>query len=276
MKIAFLFLTIDQPYFTKAWEKYFQNNQDKFNIYLHPKNKNSVTNYLFKNNIVPNIKNTNWGFLIEAQISLLETSLTHDKNNQKFILLSDSCLPSKNFDKLYSFLNNNNNNKISFINLLSQYKSFNSNINKNYKYKHSQWFCLDRHHVKKLLLKKNTIINELKHTKAGDEYFLNYILPDKNIIDFPITNVDWSNKDLVQSFQTKVNKLWKQYDKYKDNKTLQLINKYKKIKAEYAKHPKTYYEITDELISKIKNSDSFFFRKFDKNIDLNKYLNNIL
>ena len=60
------------------------HNQDKFNIYLHPKNKNSVTNYLFKNTIVPNIKNTNWGFLIEAQISLLETSLTHDKNNQKF------------------------------------------------------------------------------------------------------------------------------------------------------------------------------------------------
>ena len=31
MKIAFLFLTIDQPYFTKAWEKYLQNNQNKYN-----------------------------------------------------------------------------------------------------------------------------------------------------------------------------------------------------------------------------------------------------
>ena len=48
------------------------------------------------------------------------------------------------------------------------------------------------------------------------------------------------------------------------------------IKIKYSKHPKTYYEINDELISKIKNSESFFFRKFDKNIDLNKYLNNIL
>lgn len=274
MKIAFLFLTIDQPYFTKAWEKYLQNNQNKYNLYIHPKNKNSITNDLFKNNIVPNIKNTNWGFLIEAQISLLETALTQDKDNQKFILLSESCLPSKKFNELYSFLNNNK--KISYINLLSQYKSFNSSINENYKNKHSQWFCLDRHHVKKLLLKKNTIINELKYIKSGDEYFLNYILPDKNIIDFPITNVDWSNKDLVQSYQTKVNQLWKQYDKYKDNKTLQLINKYKKIKADYAKHPKTYYKINDELLSKIKNSQSFFFRKFDKNIDLNKYLNNIL
>ena len=76
MKIAFLFLTIDQPYFTKAWQIYFQDNQNKYNIYIHPKNKNSITNNLFKNNVVPNIKNTNWGFLIEAQISLLETSLT--------------------------------------------------------------------------------------------------------------------------------------------------------------------------------------------------------
>ena len=274
MKIAFLFLTVDQPYFIKAWEKYFKNNENKYNLYIHPKNKKSITNDLFINNIIPNIKNTNWGFLIEAQISLLETALTHDKDNQKFILLSESCLPSKNFNELYTFLNNNK--KLSYINLLSQFKLYHSYINKNYKYKHSQWFCLDRHHVKKLLLKKNNIIQELKHLKGGDEYFLNYILPDKNIIDFPITNVDWSNLDLVQSYQNKVDKLWKQYDKNKNNDTLKLINYYKKIKIKYAKHPKTYYEINDELISKIKNSESFFFRKFDKNIDLNKYLNIIL
>ena len=274
MKIAFLFLTIDQPYFTKAWEEYLQNNQNKYNLYIHPKNKNSITHQLFKNNIVPNIKNTNWGFLIEAQISLLETALTHDKDNQKFILLSESCLPSKNFNELYKFLNNNK--KLSYINLLSQFKLYHSFINKKFKYKHSQWFCLDRHHVKKLLIKKNNIIQELKNLKGGDEYFLNYILPDKNIIDFPITNVDWSNLDLVQSYQNKVDKLWKQYDKNKNKDTLKLINNYKKIKIKYSKHPKTYYEINDELISKIKNSESFFFRKFDKNIDLNKYLNNIL
>lgn len=274
MKIAFLFITINQPYFTKAWEKYFLNNHEKYNIYINPKNKNSITDQLFKDNIIPNTKNTKWGFFIEAQISLLETALTHDKNNKKFILISDSCLPSKNFKKLYSFLQNDNNT--SYINLLSNFKLFSSFINKNYKYKHSQWFCLDRHHVKKLLLKKNIIINELKNIKAGDEYFLNYILPDKNIIDFPITNVDWSNLDLINFYQNKVDKLWKQYDKNKNNDTLKLINYYKKIKIKYAKHPKTYYEITDKLISKIKNSKSFFFRKFDKNIDLNKYLDNIL
>ena len=110
MKIAFLFLTIDQPYFTQAWEKYFENNQEKYNIYIHPKNKDSITHKLFKNNIVPNIKTTNWGFLIEAQISLLETALLQDKDNKKFILVSDSCLPIKNFDDLYNFLNTNKKN----------------------------------------------------------------------------------------------------------------------------------------------------------------------
>lgn len=274
MKIAFLFLTIDQPYFTQAWEKYFLDNQNKYNIYIHPKNKDSITHKLFKNNIVPDIKTTNWGFLVEAQISLLQTALIQDKDNQKFILVSDSCLPTKTFNELYTFLNNKK--KLSYINLLTQFKSFNNNINKNYKYKHSQWFCLDRHHVKKLLLQKNTIINELKHTKGGDEYFLNYILPDDKIIDYPITNVDWSNLDLVQFYQTKVNKLWKEYDKNKDKQTLEIINKYKKIKADYAKHPKTYDNFSYELISKIKKSESFFFRKFHKDIDLKKYFNSIL
>ena len=57
---------------------------------------------------------------------------------------------------------------------------------------------------------------------------------------------------------------------------MELINKYKKIKENYAKHPKTYEIFSDELINEIKNSKSFFFRKFDKNIDLKKYFDNIL
>ena len=46
MKIAFLFLTVDQPYFSKVWEKYFKNNENKYNLYIHPKNKKSITNDL--------------------------------------------------------------------------------------------------------------------------------------------------------------------------------------------------------------------------------------
>ena len=43
MKIAFLFLTIDNVKFPKIWDYYFKNNLNKINIYCHPKNPENVT-----------------------------------------------------------------------------------------------------------------------------------------------------------------------------------------------------------------------------------------
>jgi predicted O-methyltransferase YrrM len=42
-KIAFLFLTIENPNFTKVWDYYFKDNQDKINIYIHPKYPDKIT-----------------------------------------------------------------------------------------------------------------------------------------------------------------------------------------------------------------------------------------
>ena len=36
-KIAFLFLTLENPNFPKIWDKYFRSHKDKYSIYIHPK-----------------------------------------------------------------------------------------------------------------------------------------------------------------------------------------------------------------------------------------------
>jgi len=42
-KIAFLFLTLSNPNFPDIWDKYFKGNEDKYSIYIHPKNPNEVS-----------------------------------------------------------------------------------------------------------------------------------------------------------------------------------------------------------------------------------------
>ena len=118
MKIAFLFLTIDNVRFPEIWEYYFKNNNDKFNIYCHPKYPDKVTVSWQKKNIITNLVPTKWGFLTDATVNLLFSAL-QNKDNFKFILVSESCLPIKSFDILYKFLNKNhiNTSYIDFSNI---------------------------------------------------------------------------------------------------------------------------------------------------------------
>ena len=102
MKIAFLFLTIDNPNFPDIWDFYFKDHQDKINIYIHPKYPDRVT--WQKDKIINNLKETEWGFIVDAYKSLFRQSLL-DKSNVKFITISESCVPIKPFKtKLFIFV----------------------------------------------------------------------------------------------------------------------------------------------------------------------------
>ena len=57
-KIAFLFLTLDNPNFPKIWNKYFRNHKDKYNIYIHPKYSDKLT--WKKKCMIKNLKETSW------------------------------------------------------------------------------------------------------------------------------------------------------------------------------------------------------------------------
>ena len=52
MKIAFLFLTINDINFPEIWEYYFKNNYDKISIYCHPKYPENIKTPWLKKNII--------------------------------------------------------------------------------------------------------------------------------------------------------------------------------------------------------------------------------
>ena len=230
MKIAFLFLTIGDLNFPDIWKQYFKGNWNNIEIFCHPKYPEKVKTEWLKKGILPkeNLVETKWAFLTNAYIELLIYSIINSKCD-KFIFVSDSCLPIKSFNKLYNMFSKDNINT-SYISYefdstgkhmdrrktLKEYgmKINNGDYDKNdinkylkalieKKYilpttielsKHSGWFCLSRYHVKKLL--NNPLTYLYDKVSVGDEHILSFLIfsNDKYIKRFKMTEVIWDFK----------------------------------------------------------------------------------
>jgi len=195
-KIAFLFLTYNDLKQYTLWENYFKQAKN-YNIYVHPKFPTQVTNPLLIKRIIPNIIETKWGdiSLVEATINLLEEALNDSKENNKFILLSDSCIPVSTFDDMYKFVTKNDN---SYLTAVSNHKSrYNKLKNKSYISKKEfrkqhQWMMLNRRHAQLIVdTRQNTRF--FSDMFAPDEhYFVNTLKHyNQSFINHCITYVDW-------------------------------------------------------------------------------------
>ncbi|CAK9315461.1 unnamed protein product [Citrullus colocynthis] len=110
-KIAFLFLTRKKLPLDFVWANFFKNgDQAKFSIYIHSKpgfvfDKSTTKSCFFYNRQLNNSIQVLWGesSMIEAERLLFGAALD-DPANQRFVLLSDSCIPLHNFSSTYSYL----------------------------------------------------------------------------------------------------------------------------------------------------------------------------
>ncbi|CAA0834231.1 Core-2/I-branching beta-1-6-N-acetylglucosaminyltransferase family protein [Striga hermonthica] len=104
-KIAFLFLTPGALQFERLWDKFLQGHEGRFSVYVHAsKDKPVHFSCHFINRKIRSIKVT-WGkfSMVDAERRLLANALK-DPDNQHFVLLSDSCIPLRDFDYVYNYL----------------------------------------------------------------------------------------------------------------------------------------------------------------------------
>ncbi|GER36172.1 Core-2/I-branching beta-1,6-N-acetylglucosaminyltransferase family protein [Striga asiatica] len=104
-KIAFLFLTPGALPFERLWDKFFQGHEGRFSVYVHAsKDKPVHFSRYFINREIRSSK-VAWGkiSMVDAERRLLANALK-DPDNQHFVLLSDSCIPLRNFDYVYNYL----------------------------------------------------------------------------------------------------------------------------------------------------------------------------
>jgi hypothetical protein len=225
-KIAFLFLTRGEHHNIKLWERFFESaNEDLYKIAIHAKDPSTLKSSLWTDNksLILRPIPTAWGTisLVNATIYLLQMVMV-DPKITKFILLSEFCIPTTNFQNVYELLmKEKGKSRInwSFGNNLDRY-----NIIKNYLAfpasswaKQSQWMCLDRNHVNSLFIpayngKFVQYLNAFRYCPAPDEHlFINYFLHvvrinQNEFINHPITFVDWSTNTKHPKLFTSLNK----------------------------------------------------------------------
>lgn len=272
-KIAFLFLTLDNPHFTNLWDKYLEGNEDKYNIYIHPKFPEKVT--WNKDRIIKNLKETAWGFIVNAYYELLSAAYD-DPTNYKFVTISESCVPIKMFGKFYKDVINDPKSWVKFMDISKYDRGARIEIqpkkNRPKQFiKHYARFCLNRQHVKELLSKQDKL-KFFYDMHVGDEFFLSVMDNiQKEARDLAVTHDDWEFvRQKVKKLKNKKKKLYE----LQESKNVDCSDKLKELSDiidDISKNPKTIIEITKTDLINISTTKSYFYRKFAKNSDIQKF-----
>ncbi|GAB2301062.1 hypothetical protein Dimus_035098 [Dionaea muscipula] len=157
-KIAFMFLVRRDLPLDFLWGSFFEDvDASNYSIYIHSQpgfvfDQSSTKSSVFYGRQLSISIEVGWGesSMIEAESLLLDAAL-EDPANQRFILLSDSCVPLYNFSYIYKYLMASNRSFVdSFLD--QKDKRYNPKMSPyipKYKWrKGSQWFTLVRRHAK--------------------------------------------------------------------------------------------------------------------------------
>ncbi|KAI3801589.1 hypothetical protein L1987_29698 [Smallanthus sonchifolius] len=212
-KIAFMFLAVGSLPFEKLWDKFFQGHEGRFSIYIHAsKDKPVHSSSYFVNREIRSGK-VEWGTIsmVEAEKRLLANALK-DPDNQHFVLLSDSCIPLRDFDYVYNYLMYTN---ISFIDSFPDPGPHGNGrysehmlpeVEKKYFRKGAQWFTMKRQHALVVMADSLYYSKFRDYCKPGmtdgkncyaDEHYLPtfFHMHDPNgVANWSVTHVDWSER----------------------------------------------------------------------------------
>ncbi|CAN4121822.1 unnamed protein product [Withania somnifera] len=141
-KVAFMFLTRGPILLSPLWELFFKGHEGLYSIYVHSNPSYSQSSQVdespvFHGRRIPS-KEVEWGKvnMVEAEKRLVANALL-DISNQRFVLLSEACIPLFNFSTIYNYLTNSTKNFVETYDLLARIKLHEWR-------KGSQWFAMDR------------------------------------------------------------------------------------------------------------------------------------
>ncbi|POO01879.1 Glycosyl transferase [Trema orientale] len=106
-KVAFMFLAKGEVALAPLWDRFFRGNEGLYSVYVHSNpsfNGTVPQNSAFYGRWIPS-KIVRWGEpnMMEAERRLLANALL-DLSNQRFVLISESCIPLFNFPRIYNYL----------------------------------------------------------------------------------------------------------------------------------------------------------------------------
>lgn len=188
-KIAFLFIARNRIPLEMVWDSFFRgDNQNRFTIFVHSRpgflfNKATTKSSYFLDRQINNSIQVDWGeaSMIQAEKILLKHALV-DSSNERFLFLSDSCLPLYNFAYIYDYVMSTS---TSFVDSFADTKEgrYNPKMHPlipvhNWR-KGSQWVTLTRKHAE-IVVKDNTVFSMFQlhcKTKSLPEFWRDRPIP---------------------------------------------------------------------------------------------------
>ncbi|CAM8947561.1 unnamed protein product [Rhodiola kirilowii] len=209
-KVAFMFLTKWSLPMAPLWEKFFKGHEGLYSIYVHTNPAFNGTaeplNSVFYGRRIPS-QEVEWGKanMIEAERRLLANALV-DISNERFVLLSEACIPLFNFQTIYSYLIiKSTRSHIEMLDLPGPVGRgrYNARMRPQIKLqqwrKGSQWFEVNREMAVEIVSDKKYFPVFKKHCKnscyADEHYlptFVNVLKTGEKNSNRSLTWVDWS------------------------------------------------------------------------------------
>ncbi|KAL5229025.1 hypothetical protein ABZP36_017290 [Zizania latifolia] len=174
-KIAFLFLVRAGVPLDFLWDAFFRNGEEgKFSVYVHSApgfrldRTTTGSPYFYGRQLAKSVK-VAWGepTMVEAERMLFAAAL-EDPTNQRFVLLSDSCVPLYNFSYIYTYLMASPKSFVdSFVDKTEKRynPSMSPAIPKDKWRKGSQWVTLIRKHAEVVVGDKHALQVFRRHCK---------------------------------------------------------------------------------------------------------------
>ncbi|KAL2505204.1 Core-2/I-branching beta-1 [Abeliophyllum distichum] len=191
-KMAFLFISRNRLPLDMVWDAFFQGDKEnRFSIFVHSRpgfllSKATTRSSYFLNRQINDSVQVDWGeaSMIQAERALLENALM-DPFNDRFIFLSDSCIPLYNFSYTYDYIMSAS---TSFVDSFADTKEgrYNPKMHpvipvENWR-KGSQWVVLTRKHAD-IVVKDDTVFPMFRShckRKSLPEFWRDRHIPSDN------------------------------------------------------------------------------------------------
>uniref|UniRef100_A0ACD5ZYL2 Uncharacterized protein n=1 Tax=Avena sativa TaxID=4498 RepID=A0ACD5ZYL2_AVESA len=206
-KVAFLFLTRGPLPFARLWERFFRGHRGLYSVYVHALPDyvlNVSSSSPFYGRQIPS-QEVSWGSitLVDAEKRLLANALL-DHSNQRFVLVSESCVPVYNFRTVYEYLVNSAHSYVESYNIdvpqcAGRYNPrMAPDVMEDQWRKGSEWFELSRELAVDIVADKRYYAVFRKHCTPScypDEHYIPtylHLMHGARNANRTITWVDWS------------------------------------------------------------------------------------
>jgi hypothetical protein len=201
-KVALLFLTVGDLHHPELWKKALDGHEGKFSLYVH--SKNPMQDSYFQRYRIGEIVPTSWSIHMKAWKALLKEAF-QDERNEKFVFLSESCIPLMPLHRVYNEVLKTPKTHMSYGS--AHWFAPNrvvSEVPESHRFVNQEWIILNRRHAQYFIEDEFVIEFSIRHDMDIESYPSVYLsllgeLNDDHVLNQMTTFVDWHHHNAGDS-----------------------------------------------------------------------------